>query len=165
MGGEGFQAYLAVGLLLAGVVDDLRSRKVHNQLVLFCLSLACLSVLFDPNQPILEALKSLAFALGLGLPLWTFRVIGGGDFKLMAAISPLVPFESVFAFFCWSLVWGAVLGLIMAALDRRLGAMYNNLFSTLLHKKGVAEKHLTKVPFTVAILLGFLSVTYSVLVG
>lgn len=165
MGGEGFQAYLAVGLLLAGVVDDLRSRKVHNQLVLFCLALSLVAAFFIPNQSILEPLKSFAFAAALGAPLWLFRVVGGGDYKLMVAISPLIPFNSVFEFFMWSLVWGAVLGLIKAILDRRLGSMYQNIFATLVHKKGVADKHLTKVPFTVAILLGFMSVTYSVLVG
>ncbi len=160
MGGEGFQSYLAAGLLLAGVMDDLRSRKVHNALIIFCFSLSCIAVLFIPNQSILEPAKSFAFAFALGFPLWLFRVIGGGDFKLMAAISPLIAFDNVFSFFVFSLVWGAILGLIMAGLDKKLPQMYNNIFATVLHRKGVADRHLQKVPFTVAILLGFLSVSY-----
>lgn len=162
MGGSiGFHTYLAAGLLLIGIMDDLRSRKVHNPLILFALGLSIACVLLNPNLQIIEALKSLAFAFALGLPLYCFRVIGGGDFKLMVAVAPLIPAPMIFYFFVWALFWGALLSLSTIILRGQWKAAFHNMVATLMHRRAVAEARLQKVPFTVAIFFGFLSIALS----
>lgn len=162
MGGEfGFQSYLAAGLLLAGVVDDLSSRKVHNALVLSCLGIALLAAALTPENPFSGALLSLGYVFLLGLPLYYCNVIGGGDFKLMVAVAPLVDFHHVFHFYLASLFWGALLGLFATALRGELRAFFGNMTSVILYRKGIEKVHLQKIPFTVAIFFGYLSVALS----
>lgn len=158
VGEIGFQSYLAAGLLLAGVVDDLSTRKVHNVLVLACLGIALVVTVLTPQNPLSQAFLTLGYVALLGLPLYFFGVIGGGDYKLMIAISPLVSFDHVFHFYVASLFWGALLGLFATALRGELKAFFSNLYSVIVYRQGIEKVRLQKIPFTVAIFFGFLSV-------
>ncbi len=103
--------------LVAGMVDDLRSRKVHNGLVL-----ALIPVILAANFYFRgfdgAALGAGAFLLALiiTIPLFMFRILGGGDVKLFSAFALCVDPNSMFYNLMYSMVWGVIFGLTRAAL-------------------------------------------------
>ena len=147
-------------ILLAGVVDDLRSKKIHNWLILVLLTVTTFSVLLLQGvQGIFPALGKLFIALGITVPLVLMKVIGGGDMKLYAVLalvlSPRSLMVSLFCAFCW----GAVLGLIKVILDKKTGLMYANFLSLFKLKRPQADT-LHAFPFSVSLFLGWLSTFY-----
>ncbi|PWU13671.1 MAG: hypothetical protein C5B49_14420 [Bdellovibrio sp.] len=164
-GALGWQSFIAIGLLSAAVIDDLRSRKVHNSLVLVSFSIALVSALVSafltPQTEVVTPFLSFLAAMALGLPLYAFRVIGGGDYKLMMAVSPLLLPASLPQFFFASLAWGALLGLVLAVQEGQTGgsaagSTFRNIGQILmLHRPDPSS--LRKIPFTVGIFFGYLS--------
>lgn len=148
------------GLTLA-VADDLRTRKVHNAVILAILiaSVTSFAIHFylTPTASAIEPLKSFGLASVIGVGLFALRVWGGGDAKLYMALSPLLLFHETPIYLLCSMIWGSVLGLTTAALNARLGTMATNLTAVLMHRKGVDQKQLVKVPFSVALFFGYLS--------
>ena len=151
---------LPAGILLAGVIDDLRSKKIHNWLILVLLALAGLSVLLLHGlQGVFPALGKLMVALGISVPLVLMKVIGGGDMKLYAVLSlVLSPRLLILSLVC-AFFWGAILGVIKVILDKKTGLMYANLLSLFKLKKPNAET-LHAFPFSVSLFLGWLSAFY-----
>lgn len=151
----------ALALLAMAVADDLRTRKIHNWLSLSALVLSTVAIVFhhfnSPDHSLLEPLKAFGAALVLGLLLFQFNVWGGGDAKMFIAVSPLLLFAETPIYLLCCLVWGSLLGLVFAALNSRLGAMANNLFAVVSHRKGIDSQNLIKVPFSVALLMGYLT--------
>lgn len=75
-------------LLLTGAALDVTQRRLPNWLILLVLGLAAAQMLFD--TPMAEALSRLAhaaIALVVGMILFRFRMIGGGDAKFYAALA------------------------------------------------------------------------------
>lgn len=151
----------ALALLAMGVADDLRTRKIHNWVSLSALAISSAAVGFhhfnSANHSLLEPLQAFGAAMVLGLLLFQFKVWGGGDAKLFIAISPLLLFAETPIYLVCCLVWGSILGLVFAALNSRLGAMANNLFAVVSHRKGIDSQNLIKIPFSVALLMGYLT--------
>lgn len=152
---------VALGSLTVAVVVDLRSRKIPNTLCLATFALSTLAIVYHLSQQSspawLEPLQSFGLATAIALLLFGFKVWGGGDAKMFMAISPLLLFAETPIYFLCCLVWGSILGLVSAALKARLGAMVTNLTVVLTHRKGIEQQHLVKVPFSVALLLGYMS--------
>lgn len=150
---------VTIGLTL-GVVTDLSGRKIPNKLNFSLFVIALLSLFFiSPIHSIwYQPLLSIGLALVLGLGLFALKVWGGGDAKLFLAVSPLLIVTDLPMFLLWSFVWGAALGLTLAILNGRLTQMFAIMSTAVLHRKGTDEKHLTKMPFSVALLFGHLSV-------
>ncbi len=145
-------------ILLSACVDDLRSRKIHNLLVLFLLILTALSaLLLQGFEWLFPAFLRFLMALCFAIPLVLLKVIGGGDMKLYAVLalslsSPRLLFLSLIcAFF-----YGAVLGLLKVILDKKTGLLYLNLLSLLKLKKPSFES-LHSFPFSISLFLGWLS--------
>jgi prepilin peptidase CpaA len=96
------------GLFAAGV-SDFRHRIIPNRLV--ALTAACgvtLRLLADPRS----LLVSIAAAVGVLLLLGTLAhedIVGGGDAKLIAAVTLLVPASHVFGLLLWIAIGGGVL--------------------------------------------------------
>lgn len=152
---------LALILLTAAVVVDLRTRKIPNNLVLASLILSVISVTYHlwstSAYPWTEPFKAFGLATAIALLLFQFKVWGGGDAKMFIAVSPLLLFAEIPIYLLACLVWGSLMGLVYAALSSGLGAMFRNISTVLLHRQGIDQKHLVKVPFSVALLLGYLS--------
>lgn len=152
---------IALGSLTAAVVADLRTRRIPNVLCLAALVISVLAVAYhlsSQSSPAwLDPLKSFGLATVLALGLFGFKVWGGGDAKIFMAVSPLLLFHETPIYLLCCLVWGSVLGLVSALLNARLGAMATNLVVVLTHRKGVEQRHLVKVPFSVALLLGYMT--------
>lgn len=154
---------IGIALLLAGAIDDLRSRRIHNSLVLTALIAAFLSVYLIPSShvgiaPWWSPLLSFGLAFLLALPLFGLKVWGGGDAKLFLAVSPLLLWSEIPIFLLMSLAWGVALGLIRALLSGKVHQMLVNLGQVILHRQPVSDKNLTKIPFSIALLFGFIAV-------
>ena len=171
---------LPAGILLAGVIDDLRSRKIHNQLILILAVLAILFVLgkviwsyeIQHANPIFHFFSQLCLlgllpligksflALCLSLPLIFLRVMGGGDMKLYIVLSFVSSPRLIFFSLFFGLAWGGVLGLIKVCLDKKLFQILKNLCLIIQFKTPHSDK-LSVFPFSVSLLIGWLTaITY-----
>ncbi len=144
-------------ILLAGVAGDLRSRKVKNSLVIVSAIIAIgVHFYFSGTQGLVDGGLAFVTALALTLPLVLARVLGAGDMKLLAAFALSLNWYAVFVTVVGSLFWGAILGVTRAILAGQGLTMVKNTVAIL---KGVNSQTLqtTKIPFTVALLFGWLT--------
>ena len=148
---------VATLILLAGVVDDLRSQKVHNKLIiaLFSLTVLALIIISGPLS-LIPASISFLLALGFAIPLALVGVLGGGDMKLFAVFALATNTHAVMEVAVFSLIWGALLGTTRAIL---MGQGKNLLLSTtqLLWVKGGPGATQFRIPYTIALLFGWMS--------
>lgn len=146
---------VATIILIAGLVDDLRSRKVHNVLVLSLLAAAAAASLFFRGwEGSLPGLGAMLLALIVTLPLFMGRVLGGGDVKLFAVFSLAVDPAIMFWTLAYSFVWGALFGLTRAALQKQLLMLVRNTYN-IARKQRVQVQEIHKIPYTFALLLGW----------
>jgi prepilin peptidase CpaA len=155
--GSFVQTGFAVLLLLAGVADDLRARKVHNQIVLFgfLIGLGCVAATQGLSGFMVAGLSFLTAIVAV-LPLYLMKVIGGGDMKLFLAVSVLLNWQQVVIALIGSLIWGSLLGIFQVVLKGEGQAFLQNLFAIFRRVKVPAQKT-HQVPFTIALLFGFLT--------
>jgi prepilin peptidase CpaA len=151
-------AVTATAILVAGVVDDFRSRKFHNELFLACVALAAISVLIVGGvQAFPIALLGLLAGVAVFLPLVLMKIIGAGDMKLMAAFGLAAGWDAVLHVALYGLIWGALFGVLATVFRGEGRTLAYNMVSivTFRERKGLV---LHKIPFTIAILMGWLSV-------
>jgi Flp pilus assembly protein protease CpaA len=146
---------VATFTLLVGVVDDLRSRKVHNALVIaLFVAVAAANFYFRGVDGAVVGATALVLALVATIPLFSFGVLGGGDVKLFAVFALAVEPVSMFWTLMYSIVWGALFGLTRAALQKRLLVLVRNTYK-LTGRQRVEAQELHKIPYTFALLLGW----------
>lgn len=145
------------GILGTGVIDDLRSRKFHNWLFLACCAVALIVVMVTKGAAG-AYLSVLGFVAGIVvlLPLVLAKMIGAGDMKLLAAFGIVAGWNTVVSVAVMSLVWGALFGLAKIAVSGQLKALVANMVSIVLLKKSEGLE-LHRMPYTVALLMGWLS--------
>jgi prepilin peptidase CpaA len=116
---------LALAIVLtgtsAGAVIDVRTRRVPNMVTL---SLAATGLLvaaagLGPIGPA-AALAGGAAGLALMLPGYLIGGTGAGDVKLLAAAGTLLGPATTFWAFCFTLIAGSVIALLVAAVRGRL---------------------------------------------
>jgi Flp pilus assembly protein protease CpaA len=143
-------------ILLAGVVDDLRSRKIHNSLLVGLLLLTVLAVFTIRGfEGIGYGFMCLVLSLVLTFPLTYLRALGGGDMKLFAVFALTSDPASVMWVLLYSLVVGALMGLVRATLS---GDLLTVLRSTTLVALDRANRPTGEfnIPFSVALFFGWL---------
>ncbi len=144
-------------ILLAGVVDDLRSRKVHNELVLVLAAIGAVYTFWMGGLTGLGwGLLSATCAIVVCVPLITTRVLGAGDVKLLAAFGLTVQWSSVLWVVAYSILWGALLGVFRSIL-RGEGLLLLQNTVKIASRKQVDNSQLQKIPYTVALLFGWLT--------
>lgn len=156
-----FTYILPAFILLSAVVDDLRSKKIHNKLILFLLALALVSFLAKERsfQALLFGLLNVLMALSISIPLVLLKVIGGGDMKLYAVMGLILSPRALLMSLICAFFWGAIFGVVKTLLDKRVGIMYMNFLSLLKLKKPSSDT-LNSFPFSVSLFLGWLSAFY-----
>ena len=151
----------------AGVIDDLRSRKFHNWLFLACNFFGVSFVLLNAGLQGLP-IAALGFLAGflITLPLVLLKVIGAGDMKLFAAAGILTGWSPIMSVLFFALIWGAVFGVLRALISGKSRLLARNLISLVNRTRqnkqtrlrgDKADLELNRIPFTVAILLGWMS--------
>jgi prepilin peptidase CpaA len=148
---------IVLALLIAAVVSDLKFKKVENRWILLMLALSLIvQIAAHGTASFGLILSSFATAFVVALPLYLLKVFGGGDFKLLLAVSPLLHWKAIITVIALSFIWGALLGVfrvILAGEGLQLAANMAGIFSR--RRPQAASLH--SIPFTVAILFGFLS--------
>lgn len=141
------------------VFFDLRLRKVPNAFILVGLSLIFITAFsFLGWKPFITNLLSVGAVFITGYLLWRFRVLGAGDVKVMAIVAVSLQWKSGLEFCFYSLAWGSILGMITLVLEKGLAGIANKFsFNSIVTIRTLGfSDH--KIPFTVAILFGVLSI-------
>lgn len=144
-------------ILLPACIDDLRSKKIHNKLLLILLPFVLVAVFFLQG---LEGLKaggiSALLALLIGLPLYFSRAIGGGDLKLLVLLALSLSWRDfLWIGFC-SLPWALLLGLVKIALDKKIKEFLWNLVFLFQDKKR-KNLELHSIPYSIALFASWMS--------
>ena len=154
---------LATGILMTGVVEDLRARKVRNTVFLICLAIAFIAELVvglathSLGPTILIAVTGFGCAIAITLPFVLFGVLGAGDMKLFAAFGMATSWNAVLTVFIASLVWGAVLGLVSSFTHGQGKALLRNTLGIFVPAYRVDRTQMHAMPYTVALLFGWVS--------
>ena len=144
-------------ILVAAVGSDLKTKKIKNKLVVISAVLAVASAfLFDGLNGLEAGALSLGLAFVLTLPLVVLRFIGAGDMKIFMALSLALHPPVVLKTLLYSLVWGAVLGLVQAVAKGQLRVLLYNM-TAVFNKQKRQHIQTHQIPFAVALLLGWLS--------
>lgn len=151
-----FMMGVATLTLIAGMVDDLRSRKVHNALILILLPIvAACSLYFRGFDGSMVGVGAMLVALIITIPLFAFGILGGGDVKLFGIFALALDPASAFWTLIYSFFWGALFGLTRAVLSKQLLALVRSTYKA--GKQKVQVQELQKIPYTFALLLGWLT--------
>ena len=155
--GLDFQILLSGLILLIASIDDLRSRKIHNKLILFLFPFVLASVAFLGGTSALIAGGFSAFlALTVGIPLALGRIIGGGDLKLLVLFALTVSWPVFLKVFIYSFPWALLLGLFKIALEKKLKNFFFNVVFLFRYRQAKAlEFH--SIPFSIALFMAWLS--------
>ncbi len=146
---------VATFALVAGMVDDLRSRKIHNGLVLPLLILVFIANFYYRGiDGFLVGAGAMILALVATVPLFMLGIWGGGDVKLFAVFALAVEPVNMGYTLLYSFVWGAIFGLTRSALQRQLLTLVRNTYK-LARRQRVQMNELQKIPFSFALLLGW----------
>ena len=152
-----FEFLLVSTLLIIASVDDLRSRKIHNKLLLFLLPFVLIAAFFIGGVKALVAGFFLAVLVLLcGIPLNLVKFIGGGDLKLLVVLSFTMHWSAFVYTLCYALVWASLLGLFKVILDKQLKHFILNLF-IIVKFRSIEKSSLHTIPFSLCLLFGWLS--------
>ena len=155
-----FQFILPGLILVSAMVDDLRSKKIHNILIIVLFVIAVVSIIFLQGfSALFPAFGKLFVALGLSASLFFLKVLGGGDVKLYSVLALVLSPRALILSLILGFVWGAILGVIKVILDKKAHLMFANLLSLFRFKKPSADT-LHKFPFSIGLFLGWLSHFY-----
>lgn len=141
--------FTAVVLSLAvASLTDLRSQRIPNALTLPC-ALAALAyhLLIQGPQGLWFSLAGLGVGFGLMLAPFLFRVMGGGDVKLLAAVGAWVgPQMVLVAFLLTSLAGGAYALVLLARRSDVLRGVFTPLRAALYATCATGEFHYQPAP-------------------
>lgn len=126
---------IVILLLLRLSYTDIRDRIIDNNVIL-ALLVIILPISFLKYQTIF--ILPAVFALMIGFLLFTLRVIGAGDVKLVSVLMLMIPLDELIYFFFFI----AFAGLLLIVVG------------WLFYRKSIRERGL---PYGVAISLGFLT--------
>lgn len=120
---------LVLVLVFAAVAayTDVRSRRIPNTL---CALLLCSGLLLAATQGWQSAAISIALFIGafaFGTLLFSFKLLGGGDVKLIAAACAALGWPMAAAFVLCTIIAGGILGISISVARGRLRAVVENL--------------------------------------
>lgn len=144
-------------ILLAGLIDDLYTRKVHNGLVLGLCGLAIAAHLWIGGvDGLVQGGLAAGFAFLITLPLVLMNALGAGDMKLLIAFGLSAQWPTVFWVVVYSMIWGAVFGLLVAILRGQALSLILRTIDVATRKK-IDPVTLQKIPYTVPLFFGWLT--------
>lgn len=122
---------IALGAVLvatfAAALCDLRTRRIPN-LIPLALAVAGAMLSARAGWPGLATFAGIgAGAILLGLPLFSLRLLGGGDIKLLAAACATLGTADLKVFLLATILCGGALGIAVAARHGRLRATFANV--------------------------------------
>ncbi|MDQ6931994.1 MAG: prepilin peptidase [Candidatus Eremiobacteraeota bacterium] len=157
--------FVLAACFVAGFTD-IRRQRIPNWLTL---SLAVGGVGLNALagwRPFFLSLAVMTIILLAGTLVFSARVIGGGDIKLMAAASAALNYPDCVPFLLYTIICGGVLAIFTSAVRGQLRATLTNvafMVLPLLHRtlRPTTPAKVTVMPYAVAIGLGALTLALS----
>lgn len=141
----------ALGVALLAVIYDLKFRIIPNWLTLGSLILIIiLSWLFGETASLREHSLGAILVGGIWLIFWRFKIMGGGDQKLMATLGAAIGLNLAPYLMLAVAIFGGIISLIFMLGNNKY--KFNNIWS---------QKKLP-VPYSLAILAGLILVAFFV---
>lgn len=138
--------FAVIALAAFGAITDIRERTIRNWLVVALAGAALIVSAVDSGTGMLSSQAIHAgLALVVGMLLFQFGWIGGGDAKFYAASALAVPLDRWLHLLGWTSLAGLVLVIFLVICRKILGRKVTQDLKT---KKGI------EVPFGVAIFAG-----------
>jgi Flp pilus assembly protein protease CpaA len=151
------QSGLALLLLLAGVVDDLRARRMHNHLVIAGFVVGLIYIIAVQGAAgLMTAGLSFVTAFVAILPLGLMKILSKKDIKFFLALSLFLNWHQVLLALIATLAWTSILGLIQILAKGQGKTLLENL-SSLVRRQKLTEQRTHKFSFEIVLLLGFLT--------
>ena len=142
-----------LSFLTIAVADDLVYKKFHNALFIALTLVGVVYVFSMSPLSWQDSLGGFFIGGGLLLPLVLLNAIGAGDMKFMMAFGILLGTTATISVVIYAFFWGALLGVLKTVLGGQLKTLLTNMAQ--IASKQTPKKTI-KIPFTVAILLGWL---------
>ncbi|SFE10992.1 prepilin peptidase CpaA [Sulfitobacter brevis] len=106
-------SWIIAPLLVCVILYDMRFMRIPNRLVLVILVVAVGSLAFSVSlEQIVWRAAAAAVVFVFGLTLFALRLMGGGDVKLLAVLTLLIPTDAL-AVFALVLSVGIVAGVVL----------------------------------------------------
>jgi len=153
---------LVIGTLAAAAFD-VRYRRIPNGLTAAMALAAIVLHLADGVPGLLLVLAVMLAAFVVGMVAFSAGWFGGGDVKLIASACGLAGYPGCGALVFSILIAGAVLALVQAARQRRLGTIIRN--ASALAFTGAVPQTQTLLPYGVAIAGGSTAYAFSTLLS
>ena len=109
-------ALLYVLLLGAAAVQDAMTLRISNLLSVAILIVGAVGLALDPGENWWQHLLAFAIMLGLGIALFSFKWMGGGDAKLLAAAALAFDLVGLVRFIVATLMAGGLLAIVAVAI-------------------------------------------------
>jgi len=97
---------------IMAAVWDWRTRRIPNTITYCALAVGLVLAAVDQSLGLKWSLVGTVTAGGLFLLFWSFRAVGAGDVKLIAAVGAFIGFPNVFDVVFLSALAGGVLGIL-----------------------------------------------------
>ena len=155
-------------ILIAAAVGDFRSFRIPNSLVLSVLMLYPAHVIASPQSVAWAYALIFAFVIfAIGAGFFAMKMMGGGDVKLMAAVSLWAAPHHLVSFFVITLFAAMLVACVMAVRMAAADAQAARGWSVGAAVSGIRHVPIFKisVPYGVGISAGGLYVAWRILVG
>jgi Flp pilus assembly protein protease CpaA len=144
-------------ILLLSTFTDFKFRKVQNWIVLSLFVVVLGHHIWTGSREVwMESLMGMGIAFILCLPLYLMKGLGGGDLKIFTVFGFATNTNAVIYTFLFSLAWGSLLGIVRVILSKQGKTFIENFKKILLMQKPDPQT-VQKIPYTVALLLGWFS--------
>jgi len=150
-------AAAVTGVLVWAAVSDAIWRRIPNSSVLVVIALYAAWAVLVGGAGLVPALIVAALALAVGFVLFTFKVWGGGDAKLFAAVALFAGFAHIYTLILVTALAGGLMAVVSLA-SRPMRAM------VIWNMKGKGDFG-RGIPYGVAIAAGGAAVVWGQLLG
>jgi prepilin peptidase CpaA len=160
--------FLIASVAIIGCIWDLRTRRIPNYVTFGAAALAILYASIAGGWPaVLRSAAGWTVGLGLFLPFFLLRGLGGGDLKLLAAFGAWFGPAGMLLLAFYTAVAGGVMALVVVLVRGYFATAFKNLWLLLCHWRVVGLTPLAAVsldnpraqrlPYGVAIAAGVMA--------
>jgi prepilin peptidase CpaA len=121
-------AFALLAILAIAVVNDCRTRRIPNKLIIAGLALGTLCSLVDNG--LAGGLKSIlgaALALAIFFPMFALRLLGAGDVKLMTVVGSFTGASALLSITLYTFILGGVLAIAVIVYTAQARKVWDNL--------------------------------------
>ena len=122
-----FRLFILLSVIAAGVLHDIRVRKIPNHIAVGGALLGIVGSLLPGGVGLAQSIGGIGLGLAMLLPMYALRAMGAGDVKLMAAAGAFLGLTATFFAVLFTFALGGVLAIVYSAYAGTLGQTMRNL--------------------------------------